>query len=199
MLQSLSQAVQNATAPAGPKITLDVIDKVVKIIAVILGGIWTYLNYVRGRTFKRRLEPKILGKISRGVRVDTWMVSGIAQAKNVGLSKVDIEASGTAIVIDDMILGTSKKGVPKMVEVDILGGVLGVFERQDGLTGETIKSRSPRLRSKAREPLCGCGFGSSLGTGFSSTSSGTRTRSLNCLSRPVTIFSRPRRDQEPML
>ena len=78
--------------------------QVVKIIAVILGGIWTYLNYVRGRTFKRRLEPKILGKISRGVRVDTWMVSGIAQAKNVGLSKVDIEASGTAIVIDDMIL-----------------------------------------------------------------------------------------------
>ncbi|MGA8687479.1 MAG: hypothetical protein WB623_23975 [Candidatus Sulfotelmatobacter sp.] len=140
MLQSLSQAVQNATAPAGPKITLDVIDKVVKIIAVILGGIWTYLNYVRGRTFKRRLEPKILGKISRGVRVDTWMVSGIAQAKNVGLSKVDIEASGTAIVIDDMILGTSKKGVPKMVEVDILGGVLGVFERHGWIEpGETIE------------------------------------------------------------
>jgi hypothetical protein len=140
MLQSLGHAVQDATPLANPKITLDAIDKVVKIVAVILGGIWTYLNYVRGRTFKRRLEPKICGTISPGVGVDTWMVFGTVQAKNVGLSKVDIEASGTAIVMDDMIPGTSKKGVPKIVEVDILGGVLGVFERHRWIEpGETIE------------------------------------------------------------
>jgi hypothetical protein len=138
MLHSLGQAVQNATPHSA--ITLDAIDKVVKVVAVILGGIWTYLNYVRGRTFKRRLEPKISGQISPGVGAGTWMVSGMSQAKNVGLSKVDIEASGTAIVIDDMIPGTSKKGVAKIVEVEIPGGVLGVFERHRWIEpGETIE------------------------------------------------------------
>jgi hypothetical protein len=140
MFQSLGQAVQNAAHLDCSRITLDAIDKMVKIVAVILGGIWTYLNYVRGRTFERRLEPKISGKISPGVGVGTWMVSGMVQAKNVGLSKVDIEASGTAIVIEDMVLGTSKKGVPKIVEVDILGGVLDVFKRHRWIEpGETIE------------------------------------------------------------
>lgn len=140
MLQSLGQAVQNATPPADQKITLDVIDRVVKIAAVILGGIWTYLNYVRGRTFKRRLELKISGKVSPGVGACVWMVSGAAQAKNVGLSKVDIEASGTAIVIDDMVPGASKKGAPKIVEVEIRGGVLGIFDRHRWIEpGETIE------------------------------------------------------------
>jgi hypothetical protein len=140
MLQSLGQAVQNAVQADGSRITLDAIDKIVKIVAVILGGIWTYLNYVRGRTFKRRLEPKISGKISPGLAPGTWIVSGMVQAKNVGLSKVDIEHSGTAIVVEDMVMGFSKKGVPKIVEVDILGGVLSVFQRHRWIEpGETIE------------------------------------------------------------
>jgi hypothetical protein len=140
MLESLGQAVQNAAHPGGSRVTLDAIDKIVKIVAVILGGVWTYLNYVRGRTFRRRLEPKISGKIASGVDIGTWMVAGMVQAKNVGLSKVDIEASGTAIVIEDMVLGASKKGIPKIVEVEIVGGVLGVFKRHRWIEpGETIE------------------------------------------------------------
>jgi hypothetical protein len=44
--------------PPGPTLsqhlTLDVIDKLVKIAAVMIGALWAYLNYVRGRTFKKR-------------------------------------------------------------------------------------------------------------------------------------------------
>jgi hypothetical protein len=67
------------------------------------------------------------------------MVSGTAQAKNVGLSKVDIEDSGTAILIADMVPGKSKRGFPKIVEAEIPGGVLGVFERHRWIEpGETV-------------------------------------------------------------
>ena len=140
MFLSLGQVIQSVAKPAAQPTTLDTVDKGLKIIAVVLGGIWTYLNYVRGRTFKRRLEPKIAGRIAPGVDPGSWMVFGTAQVKNVGLSKVDIEATGTAIVIDDIVPGTSKTGVALLAEREILGGVLDVFDRHRWIEpGETIE------------------------------------------------------------
>ncbi|HEY3971480.1 MAG TPA: hypothetical protein VGM18_00665 [Candidatus Sulfotelmatobacter sp.] len=80
---------------------LDVVDKVTKILAVVIGGGWAYLNYLRGRTFRKRLELKISGKPiwCRGV----LFLSGSAQIKNVGLSKFSIEQRGTAISVSDLI------------------------------------------------------------------------------------------------
>jgi hypothetical protein len=140
MIHPLGLAIQSNAAAAVSKFSLDVADKVVKIIAVIFGGIWTYLNYVRGRTFKRRLEPKIMGKLVHAPGTGEPMISGSVQVKNVGLSKVDIEKSGTAIEVSDMVPATSKTGVPKFVEADIAGGVLDVFERHRWIEpGETIE------------------------------------------------------------
>jgi hypothetical protein len=86
---------------------LDIIDKATKIIALFIGGAWAYLNYLRGRTFKRRLEPSIAGKTIRAK--DTVLLSGVAQVKNVGLSKVGIEQRGSAIEVLGMVkLPTSK-------------------------------------------------------------------------------------------
>ena len=101
---------------------------------------WTYLNYVRGRTFKRCFEPKISGTVIPGIDVGTWIVFGTAQVENIGLSKIDIEDSGTAILAADMIPGKSKKGSPTIVEMEIEGGVLGIFERHRWIEpGETIE------------------------------------------------------------
>jgi hypothetical protein len=154
MLHFLSQAAQSATTPVA-SLTLDQIDKGVKIVAVILGGIWTYLNYVRGRTFKRRLEPTISGKVVPCGEMAGLFVSGTAQVKNVGLSKVDIEQSGTAIVIDDMIPGASKKGIPKLVKANIPGGVAGVFERHRWIEpGETIEESFAVLLPVRNDRAC---------------------------------------------
>lgn len=76
---------------------LDVVDKVTKIIALFIGAGWAYLNYRRGRTFTRRLEPTITGKTTRNK--GALLLSGVAQVKNVGLSKVTIEQRGTAIEV----------------------------------------------------------------------------------------------------
>ena len=35
---------------------LDVADKLIKLVAVLLGGIWTYWNYRKSRTYQKRLE-----------------------------------------------------------------------------------------------------------------------------------------------
>jgi hypothetical protein len=94
------QAVPGTPQPQHIHITLDVIDKAVKITAVLIGASWTYLNYVRGRTFKKRLELKICGKTTG--TSGTLLLSGSAQLKNVGLSKVAIEQQGTGILVYDL-------------------------------------------------------------------------------------------------
>jgi hypothetical protein len=75
------------------------------------------------------LEPKISGTVVPGIDVGTWIVFGTAQVENIGLSKIDIENSVTAVLAADMIPGKSKKGFPTIVEMEIEGGVLGIFER----------------------------------------------------------------------
>jgi hypothetical protein len=42
---------------------LKLLDTTSKIAIAIIGGAWAWLTYVRGRTFRRRLEPKITGQI----------------------------------------------------------------------------------------------------------------------------------------
>jgi hypothetical protein len=103
---------------------LDVVDKVVKVVAVLIAGLWGYLNYRRGRTFERRLEPRISGKVFRSH--EAWLLCGLAQLKNIGLSKVTIEQKGTAMVIDDLLLVKDPTGAPRVESERI--AVLEVFK-----------------------------------------------------------------------
>jgi hypothetical protein len=123
MLLLVNPVVQN-TANAPLSTTLDIIDKAVKVIAVLIAGVWGYLNYRRGRTFKRRLEPRISGKVFRSN--GAWLLCGLAQLKNVGLSKVTIEQKGTAIVVDDQLLMYDPVGVPRVESERV--AVLEVFK-----------------------------------------------------------------------
>jgi hypothetical protein len=132
----LFQHVPGEPTPVQP-LLLDIIDKLVKIAAVIVGAIWAYLNYVRGRTFKKRLELKICGKTV--CRSATLLLSGSAELKNVGLSKVAIEQRGTAILIYDLKAATLPEKEPiNAVEERTL--VLSVFENHGWIEpGETIQ------------------------------------------------------------
>jgi hypothetical protein len=125
-----------AAAPSSLSTFLDIVDKVVKVAAVFIAAAWGYLNYRRGRTFKRRLEPKISGKIfsSNG----SWVLSGVAQLKNVGLSVVTIEQQGTAIVVDDLLVITDP-GKPARIASEGVA-VLEVFKAHGWIEpGEPIE------------------------------------------------------------
>jgi hypothetical protein len=73
------------------------INALVQTAAIIVGGIWAYLKFAKGRTFRPRLEPTISGK--------TFINDGYiylfvkTMLKNVGGSRVDIEQEGTGLRI----------------------------------------------------------------------------------------------------
>jgi len=114
---------------------LDVVDKVTKTVALVIGGAWAYLNYLRGRTFKKRLELKISAKEVQSKMGS--LLSGNAQIKNVGLSKFPIEQKGTAIVFLDLKASAQAMQPIEMIEETV--GVREVFKDHAWIEpGETI-------------------------------------------------------------
>jgi hypothetical protein len=78
---------------ANAEFYLDVFDEVIKFIALLVGGAWTLMNYLRGRTYKRKLETAITGHLFR--KNGQPYVSILCRLKNLGQSKYPIEQRGT--------------------------------------------------------------------------------------------------------
>lgn len=78
-------------------LSLDNAQKIAGILAVVIGGIWVYYNYFKGRTHKPRLEPTISGELFNKNR-KLYLIA-TAKLKNAGLSKVTIEQEGTGLRI----------------------------------------------------------------------------------------------------
>lgn len=74
-----------------------IIKDLTTVIAIILGGIWTYFNFIKGRVYNPRLEPGISGKILE--KDDLKFIVATATLKNIGLTKVDISSIGLAIIV----------------------------------------------------------------------------------------------------
>lgn len=129
-------ALPSNDAPSHLSTTLDVIDKLTKILAVLIAWAWAYLSYVRGRTFKRRLEPNVSGKTihTKGM----VFLSGVAQLKNVGLSRVGINQRGTAITIAALVLEETEGSPAQLTETEVK--VRSVFESHGWIEpGEQIQ------------------------------------------------------------
>lgn len=67
----------------------DFVQTVVTSSAIILGAVWAYNKFIKGRTFKPNLESTIAGEATR--RGGFIHLVYTATAKNVGASKVDIQ------------------------------------------------------------------------------------------------------------
>ena len=67
------------------------------IAAIIVGGIWTFFHYFKGRTFKPRLELRISGEIRKND--DSKCLITKVCLKNVGLSKLEIKQRGSGMRI----------------------------------------------------------------------------------------------------
>jgi hypothetical protein len=127
--------VPAAPEPSPFSSALNIVDKSTKVAAVIIGATWGYVNYVRGRTFKKRLELKITATKLKGEI--GLLLSGNAQMKNVGLSKFPIEQKGTAIVFYDLKKSGTIGRLTEPTEDSI--GVLEVFKDHAWIEpGETV-------------------------------------------------------------
>jgi hypothetical protein len=82
---------------ANAKFWLDVADAIVKFIALLVGAAWALMNYLRGRTYKRKLELGIIGKLFR--RNGKLYLSILCRLKNVGLAMYPIQQEGSACQI----------------------------------------------------------------------------------------------------
>jgi hypothetical protein len=79
--------------------TLDKVEKLITILGIIVGGIWTYYGFVKGRVYMHRLEPSITGEI-----VDIGGIKHLLtrfQLKNVGASKITLLSSSGLDIFSD--------------------------------------------------------------------------------------------------
>ena len=91
-------------------------DKLVKISAVILGGmwtalgaVWTFFKYVREHALAHRIALRISGKIVQ--RDSEFVLFGSAVIKNVGRSKVRMERRGSALIVNQEGIRNIRSGV----------------------------------------------------------------------------------------
>lgn len=124
------------------------IQSIVTVLAIAVGGLWTYFNYFRGRVYRPRLEPKIMGRLvcKQGV---TYL-SVIAQLKNIGLSKIAIEQKGSGIIVSTFDTNAASGAVNKIEWNDL--EVFPVFETHHWIEpGETIEDQQLFALSSCNE------------------------------------------------
>lgn len=76
----------------------DIAQKTAAAIAIVGTAGWAYFKFVRGRTFRWRLELTISGEVRRGQGIVYLLTN--STAKNIGLSKfeIDHEKSGLRVM-----------------------------------------------------------------------------------------------------
>ncbi|MBU1208766.1 MAG: hypothetical protein KKH04_17880 [Proteobacteria bacterium] len=82
-------------SPSPQSSILDIIEKLFRIAAYIIGALWVYFNFWKGRTYRPRIEPMVTGQILN--HQGSKLIKIVINLKNVGLSKVDVEQKGTAL------------------------------------------------------------------------------------------------------
>lgn len=118
--------------------TLSNTEKVVKIAAIVIGGVWTYLKFIRGRIYRPRLRLSVSGRIAM-VEGQQHLVVNLTM-ENVGSSKVDIGEEGTGLRLFSPALTPAV--VPPDQTVWMRLGSFSVFEKPGWLeTGESIQDQ----------------------------------------------------------
>lgn len=82
----------------------DAFRNVTQGLAFIAAGIWAYFKFRKGRTFQERLIPVVSGKFAF---IDgTAYLVATTEVKNVGLSKIEFDQAGCALVVFEYTQGT---------------------------------------------------------------------------------------------
>jgi hypothetical protein len=100
-----------------------IIDPLVTALAVIVAGLWAYLRFMRGRTFRQRAEVTLLGQWHNvGKR---YLLKVHITLKNVGSSKIVLRQEGTGLKVST--LSAHQKSVPGSVAWTPLEEVFRIF------------------------------------------------------------------------
>jgi hypothetical protein len=70
------------------KTSTEVISNIATSSAIVVGGIWAYFKFIRGRVFARRAELQVAAAIEKGVGAEYLTIA--VTLKNTGLSKLPL-------------------------------------------------------------------------------------------------------------
>ncbi len=133
-LQKCLERAARMTIDSTIQPTLDLIRTIVQVAVVAVGAVWGYYTFVRGRTFKLRLDPAVSGRARN--EGTTVYVTVSSKVKNIGLCKVKLSQTGTAVKILSHTL--RETGSVEVVTWQHLK-TLSVFEKHATLEpGETV-------------------------------------------------------------
>jgi hypothetical protein len=88
----------------------DTLAKVVQILAIIVGGWWTYFKFIKGRTYQESLIPNVSGKL---VTIDsqTYLIADI-RVENVGQSLVEFAPDASSLKVFEYRKPVSSETMP---------------------------------------------------------------------------------------
>ena len=105
------------------------------ILAIIVGGVWAYYNFFKGRLYRTRLEPSVSGRYLRR-NGGAWLVATV-RLRNAGVAKAELtqKGSGLRISVRD---ASAPVPVPGIVEWDA-GATFSVLQNHRWIeSGETV-------------------------------------------------------------
>jgi hypothetical protein len=130
----VASEAQAATGDGFEHITAG-IGSIVTALAVVIGGIWAYFKFVRGRTYRPRLDVKMLGQWRL---VDgRYLLHTRITLTNIGASVVTLQQrGGSGLRIS--LLSAQQPPPPSKAEWDV-AGVFGILQEHQWIeAGETV-------------------------------------------------------------
>jgi hypothetical protein len=121
------------------KTVVDIIGTAITGVAVIAGGIWAYFKFVKGRTFRPRLEVDLSGEwqsVGQWRRNRRQLLQARIRVKNIGASKVTLLQKGTGLRVS--VLAANQPSPPAPAGWDSRGVFVILKEHAWIEPGETI-------------------------------------------------------------
>lgn len=81
------------------KTVADIVGTLVTALAVIVGAVWAYYRFVRGRTYRPRLEVSMAGQWLADA---SRLLLARVRVKNIGASKVQLLQKGTGLRVSSL-------------------------------------------------------------------------------------------------
>ena len=114
----------------------DIVVKVLTAAAFVVGGLWTYFHYFRGRTYRPKLELTLEMDVDANRR--NCLVVIKPELKNVGLSRVDIDLDSSGVRLMECSSMSDFKDVLSVPERHL--ATFDVFQAHHWIeAGETIR------------------------------------------------------------
>lgn len=87
----------------------DILWKLIASAGVLIGGIWAYFKFIKGRTFQPNIVPKVAGE-ARDKDGEIFLIA-TTEVENVGASKVTLDHQHTVIrVLTSRALARGEEG-----------------------------------------------------------------------------------------